>query len=259
MTDEAAVPRLARYESRVEVPLLVAALAFLVAFALPILWWPAPDTVVVVCEIVVWVTWGLFAIDYVARLIMADDRRRYALAHWYDLLIIALPALRPLRLLRLVTFLSLVNRRASSNFRGRVGAYVGCGAALLALIGSLAVLDAERTEPDANILSFWDALWWSVTTMTTVGYGDRFPVTDIGRIVAVGLMVCGIAILGTVTATLASWIVERVNDDASDTHAMLDELRALRAEVAQLRADSVGKSADARPGPHQETERGPRA
>ena len=81
---------------------------------------------------------------------------------------------------------------------------------LLAFCAALAVLDAERSSPDANITDFGDAIWWAITTMTTVGYGDRYPVTSVGRLVAFGLMIGGIALFGTVTATLASWLVETV-------------------------------------------------
>jgi hypothetical protein len=84
----------------------------------------------------------------------------------------------------------------------------------LRFVAALAALDAERGDPDANILDFGDALWWAITTMTTVGYGDRYPVTTTGRIVAGGLMVGGIALLGTVTATLASLLIERVADES---------------------------------------------
>ena len=91
-----------------------------------------------------------------------------------------------------------------------VAIYVAGGASLLAFVAAIAVLDVERSSPDANISDFGDAIWWAVTTMTTVGYGDPSPVTSIGRAVGFGLMLGGIALLGTVTATLASWLVESV-------------------------------------------------
>jgi voltage-gated potassium channel len=124
--------------------------------------------------------------------------------------VIVLPLLRPLRLLRLIPLLSVLNRRAQTGLRGRVAIYVAGGASLLAFVAALAVLDVERSSPDANISDFGDAIWWAVTTMTTVGYGDRYPVTSVGRVVGFGLMLGGIALLGTVTATLASWLVETV-------------------------------------------------
>ena len=119
------------------------------------------------------------------------------------------PLLRPLRLLRLATLLKVMNRKASTGLRGKVAIYVVGGSALLAFCGALAVLDAERANPDRNIVSFGDAIWWAITTMTTVGYGDRYPTTGIGRLAAAALMVGGITLLGVVTATFASWFIEK--------------------------------------------------
>lgn len=215
---------------------MLVAFVFLVAFAVPIFWWPdTPAGVARGCEIVVWSTWVIFAVDYLVRLVLSTDRTAFARRHWFDLLVIALPVLRPLRLLRLVTFLSVINRRASSDLRGRVAVYVAGGSILLAFVGALAVVDAERGTDAANITTMGDAFWWAATTMTTVGYGDRYPVTSLGRGVAVGLMVCGIAILGTVTATLASWIVERVSEAKDESDLVAQEVKALREEIAELR------------------------
>ena len=86
-------------------------------------------------------------------------------------LVVALPLLRPLRLLRLVLLLRVLNRRATTGLRGRLAVYVAGGATLLAFCGALTVLDAERSNPEANITNFGDAIWWAATTMTTVGYG----------------------------------------------------------------------------------------
>ena len=87
----------------------------------------------------------------------------YLVRRWYDVLVLALPLLRPLRLLRLIPLLSVLNRRAKIRLRGRVGIYVAGGASLLSFCAALAVLDAERSSPDANITDFGDAIWWAVT------------------------------------------------------------------------------------------------
>jgi voltage-gated potassium channel len=226
--------RARRWERATDWPLIAAGLIFLAAYALPILRPQLPRGVQHVCLLLTLISWGIFVLDFVVRVVLADQRRPYVLRHWYDALVVLLPLLRPLQLLRLIPLLMVINRRAQSRLRGRVVVYVVGGAVLLAFCAALAVLDAERSNPNANIKDFGDASWWAVTTMTTVGYGDRYPVTGIGRLVAFGLMVGGIALLGTVTATLASWLVELVEaerEQAEDLHALV---RRLEAKVDQL-------------------------
>lgn len=186
------------------------------------------------------VIWVLFAADYLVRLYLAPQRREFVRGHLVDLVILVVPVFRPLRALRRVPVLLRLNQRAESAFRGQVTGYVA-GAAVLALfIGALAVLDAERDSPEANITSFDDALWWAVTTVTTVGYGDRFPTTAEGRWVAVVLMLAGIALLGVVTATLASWFVERLSHPDGIEAETRDDVAELAAEVRALRAELQG-------------------
>ena len=104
-------------------------------------------------------------------------------------------------------------------------------------VASLAVLDVERGQPGSNIENLGDSLWWALTTVTTVGYGDQYPVTDRGRVVAAALMLCGIALIGMVTATLATYLVEAVRDDreaVSERAQILAEIAALRRDIAAL-------------------------
>lgn len=193
--------REAAWERRTEWPLLVAALAFLAAYAIPILHPNLPHWLNRLCWWTTWLTWLLFVADFVVRIGLADNRRAYVLRHWLDVIVIALPMLRPLRLLRLIPLLSVINRRAVRRLHGRVATYVVGGALVVAFVSALAELSVERHAPHATIVTFGDALWWAVTTMTTVGYGDTYPVTDLGRVVGAAVMIAGVALLGTVTAT----------------------------------------------------------
>lgn len=205
--------RVEAWERRAEVPLLLLAAAFLAAYAWPILDPRLDGSLETGLSALGWAIWAAFAVDFGIRVALADQRRRYVVAHWYDVVLIALPMLRPLRLLRALAFARMLNRTAVRGLAGRVTTYV-IGAAIAACgLGALAVLDAERGADDANITTFGDALWWSATTVTTVGYGDRYPVTTTGRFVAVVLMVVGIAVVGSITAAVAAWLVTNVERD----------------------------------------------
>jgi voltage-gated potassium channel len=153
-------------------------------------------------EAVSWLVWAVFVLDFAARLFLAEERGSYAASDWYDVALIVLPMLRPLRLLRVLAFARVLNRSASRSLIGRVTMYVGGTAVAALFLGALAVLDVEQGDPGANIRSFGDALWWASTTVTTVGYGDKFPVTTEGRFVAVALMLVGLAVVGVITASV---------------------------------------------------------
>lgn len=210
-----------------EWPLTIAAVVFLGAYAWPILDPGLPTGVYRACSVVGWTVWVLFAVDYVARVAgAAPHRLAWVLRHPLELVVLVLPMLRPLRVLRLVVLLRVLNRTAAGNLRGRVAIYVSAGTSLIAFVAALAVLETERGSPDASITSFGDAMWWACTTMTTVGYGDLYPVTTAGRFVGVGLMIGGIALLGTVTATFASWLVEAVREENDQTEGQLDAVQA---------------------------------
>jgi voltage-gated potassium channel len=215
MTTEPYGPRLATWTRWTEWPLAGAALAFLALYAWSVIAdLPASGD----GGVEFWLTliWVLFFVDYVVSLSLARQRGQWFVRHIHDLLIVALPFLRPLRLLRLVTLVSVLQRTAGSAFRGRVTIYVVSAAALLVLVSGIAILDAEQNADGANITTIGDAFWWAFVTITTVGYGDFYPVTLSGRLIAVGLMIAGIALVGSVTATFASWFVERVRSQTPE-------------------------------------------
>ena len=209
--------RVARWERRAEIPLVGLALAFLVAYAWPVLDPRLDVDLRTVLNAVTWTVWVAFALDFVARLVLAGsgDRAEYALRHWYDVALIVVPMLRPLRLLRLLALVRILDRSASNSLAGRVLVYVSGSAVMAVGLGAIAVLDAEQDAADANITTFGDALWWACTTVTTVGYGDRYPVTLEGRAVAVVLMIIGIGVVGAVTASVATWLMSRAETGTS--------------------------------------------
>jgi voltage-gated potassium channel len=218
----------ARWRELTDWPLTGAALAFLIAYSWEVIA-NLQGTAAVWCNIVIWVTWAAFVADYVVSFVLAQPRWRWFRKHLLDLAIVALPVLRPLRLLRLVTVISVLQQRAiGTRFRGRVVTYTAVSAVLLVYAAALAELDAERGVPGASISTFGDSLWWSAATITTVGDAAFSPVSITGRFVAIGLMIGGISLLGVVTATFASWIVERV------AHKEETEQAATRGQIADL-------------------------
>lgn len=229
------------WEDHADWPLTIAALLFLIAYAAPILKPDLVNPLPTICQMVTWAAWALFALDYFARLGLSRDRAAFMRANLLDLAVVVLPLLRPLRLLRLVTLLSVLNRNVGGSMRGRVAVYVGGATSLILFIASLAVLDAERGAKGATITTFGDASWWAFTTVTTVGYGDRYPITGQGRFIACGLMLAGIALLGIVTASLASWLIDKVREveehtqaaTRADVAALTVEVQALRLELAE--------------------------
>lgn len=214
MSGDAATPsRLEQWEKRTELPLLLLALAFLIAYAWPVIDPRLDADLRTFLTTLSWTVWSAFVFDFVVRLTLAHDRRAYLVTHWYDVLLVVIPALRPLRLLRLLTLVRVLDRLLSKNLAGRAVVYVVGTSVFACLLGAVAVLDAERDVPGANITSLGDALWWALTTVTTVGYGDYYPVTTEGRIIAGMLMIIGIGLVGTVTAGAASWFITRVEHD----------------------------------------------
>ena len=201
--------RQARWQQAVDWPLTVAAVLFLAGYSVVVI---APVDVATagVLQLLLVVTWVIFPVSYVVEIVLATHPWQWARRHPVSLLFVLLPLLRPLRLLRVIAHSSVFQSSAGTAFRARVLVYLAGAATLVTYIAALAVLQAERTAAGASITSFGDSLWWAAVTITTVGYGDFVPVTVRGRVIATTLMLGGVAVLGVLTATLSSWIVQRV-------------------------------------------------
>ncbi len=221
---------LERWHDLTEWPLLAAAFVYLGAYSWQVLGPEPPASLHTVLQGV----WVIFLIHYVVSLVLAPDRRRWFLRNVHELLIVALPMFRPLRLLRLLTTLNVLHRVAGRALRGRLLIYAVGASVLLIYVSALAMYDIEHQHPEAMITTFGDAIWWAIVSITTVGYGDLYPVTFTGRVITVALMIYGIALLGIVTATLASWLIQQVSEEEARTRA------ATAADVADLRTEIIG-------------------
>lgn len=112
---------------------------------------------------------------------------------------------------------------------------VGAISCMIAMGGSMAILRLEQAIPTGNIKTPSDALWWSIVTITTVGYGDRYPVSDGGRIVAAILMIVGVALFGTFTGFVASLFVEPdIKREENEVHSLALQIKALRGEIQAI-------------------------
>lgn len=230
-----------------EWPLVILGLLFLVVLILPLATSLSAEqnTALDIANVTIWV---LFVVDYAARLYLVEDRPRFVRTHILDLIVIAVPFLRPFRLLRLLAIVISTSRRAGGLVVRRVLLYVIGVSVIVMTVSAVVVFDAEKEVPEAQrtISTLGDAAWWSVVTVSTVGYGDVFPRTPIGRTMAAVLMITGIALVGTITAAVAAWFVNIVrtastaeaDDEAEDERqVLLAEVRALTTSVDALRTE----------------------
>mgnify|MGYP001247021044 CR=1 FL=1 len=202
-------PRYQRWVARTRRPLDWLAIVFLVDL---ILIWSFPKAEgfwFYLLQGISWFVWACFVLDYVVRLFLAAARRAFVRTHKADLAMVLLPMLRILRVLL------LLRRSLKSVSTERIASSIVSIAVIVVAIGAFLVWRVESADPNANIHTFRESLWWAVVTVTTVGYGNLYPVTPQGEIIATVLMVVGISIIGTISATVAAWFVRRPSIDAA--------------------------------------------
>lgn len=222
------------WHRRTEVPLMAASLAYLIAYS----WRVIADLsgpARVAADVVILVTWGMFVVDYLTRLVLATQRRVWFRRHLPALAFALVPVLRLVRLLRFLTHVPGMGGSAGDRLRTQIMVYGAGASVVLIYVSALAVLEAERHAPHATITTFDIAIWWASVTVTTTGYGDFVPVTSAGRWVGVGLMFGGVALAGIITAALASWVLERASRNRDDNEpATRAQVRGLIAKVDAL-------------------------
>ncbi|MER6419191.1 ion channel [Streptomyces sp. NPDC001137] len=197
-----------RWEQRTELPLAVASLAFLASYAIRVLAPGLTDPVQDLALVVLLVSWALFAFNYAVLWRLSGQGHRFVRKHLLDTAVVILPLLRPLRIVKVYEAVQRRHGKPRLALHARVIAYSGLATVLLGFAGALAVYQQERGAKGTSMRTFGDAVWWTCETLTTVGYGDITPVTPLGRLIAVGMMAIGLALLGAVTGTFASWLLQ---------------------------------------------------
>lgn len=207
-------PRRDAWERVTAVPLAVLGIAFIVAYSVYVLAIDVDSVWHRIFVIVLALSWAVFLVDVVVRIVLTPrgDRGRWVVRHPIDVLSALVPLFRAMRVLELVNQIPYLRRRTGGAVRAQFIIFAASYAIAFVYFVSLATLQVERDAPGANILTFGDAIWWAVVTIATVGYGDEYPVTAAGRFYAVLLMIGGVAIVGTASATIISLLNERVAD-----------------------------------------------
>jgi len=218
-----------RIQRATDLPMLLLSIAFIVVIV-----WPIADphlhastrTALTAADDGIW---AAFALEYGALVVTAPNRRRYVVSHVPDLLMVLLPMMRPLRVLRVLRLGSVAMsgaQRSRHLLISRAPLYAAGLAALAVVSAAVMELNAEQHAHGARIVNIGDAMWWAVTTMTTVGYGDFYPVTASGKVIAAALMLTGIGLIGVITASVAAWFIGAEEDEAMTREARLEAVVA---------------------------------
>jgi voltage-gated potassium channel len=212
------------------------------------------------------VLWAVLLVEYLVRLVITPDRRGYLRRRWVEPVTVVAPPLQGWHFVGIEKMCLLIHEaalRVEAILKHHSLFRVLIAAAATLMLGAWLVLLFDENAKGSNIHNYPDALWWAIVTVTTVGYGDRFPVTGGGRAVAVVLMLVGIGLIGVLTATVASLFIKEHTDANRQTyqegHADLgqrlsvisdrlaDVERRLGATPADIAAVDAAGAADSEP------------
>lgn len=234
-----------RLDQLLALPMLVLTLVFLIVVVILIVDRHMPPTTRSILNTIDIGIWTAFLAEYLARLFVAPKRLTFIRRNIFDLLLVVIPVLRPLgamRSLRLLRVACLVRIGAASGRAVRESRVRFASRAALVAVGTVSVLiltaaamafDDEHNAHRANIKTFADAVWWALSTVATVGYGDKYPVTAAGRAIGAVLMITSVGLFGAIAASMAAWFISV--DGEQSRPANQAQIAHLTAEVTALR------------------------
>ena len=241
------------FDRATELPMLVLSILIVPLVVIPFVV-PLPEVMEDVLFTVDWIIWAIFAIELVVKTYLAPRRAHYLRTHWFDLLIVLLPLLRPLRIARSARALRALTAFRLVGVGGRIafsvreilshhGLHYSLLVGAILFVGSAVAVTHFEREGEGSIQDFGTALWWAAVTVTTVGYGDTFPVTPAGRGIGVFLMCVGITFFSLLTANIAAFFVETHEQakGAATLDDVMAQLRRLEERIAELQ-ESAGRS-----------------
>jgi voltage-gated potassium channel len=229
--------RLDRFSARIDPVMMVLALAWLPVLVIPLVT-QLHGAVALTFAVIDYAIWAAFALEYLVKLRLAVNKWHFVGHHLLDLAMVAVPILRPLRLARLlrvirldrvviVLIAGLKRARALLTHHGLQFVLLAVATIMFAAAGLELYFERNSTGPTA-IHNFGDALWWAVVTVTTVGYGDKVPLTGAGKWLATFLMLTGIGLVGALTATISSYFIQEQRSSE------LDEIKVQLVELKEL-------------------------
>ncbi len=198
----------------------------------------------------------LFFIQFMVDFLRSDGKTDYLRTHWIDL-VASIPVIEALRFARLIQIFRLLKmihsvkdilRQIQQNKKEATIASVFLLLVMLLLMGSSLILIVEKHASGGNIHTSTDALWWAFVTISTVGYGDHYPVTNAGKLIASMMIVCGVGIFGMISGLVTSLITTSPKmtqeQEANNLHIsqLLEKQEEILKKIAQIEATLSNKA-----------------